>query len=66
MKNWLTSIGGVMIAVGMLLARTDDPLVKSTGVALEAVGAVMLGFAAKDFNTTGVGKNAKTGSELDN
>lgn len=65
MKNWFTSIGGVMVAVGMLPSKTGEPLTQSIGTALEAVGALVLGLSAKDSNVTGIGKEAQTSSEVD-
>lgn len=53
MKNWMTSLGGIMMAIGTSLNQSDDATMKLIGGVMAAVGALLLGIAAKDFNVTG-------------
>lgn len=55
-KNPLTTIGGVLAAVGAVLGHTPNPLTSIIGMCLSAAGLVLLGGGAKDFNVTGVAK----------
>lgn len=50
MENWKTSVGGLLVAVGMLgrsMPEEFRPYCEFLGV----VGAALLGMTAKDFNT---------------
>ena len=53
MKSWLTSLGGILVAIGTPLAAANDPNIKLIGVVIGAIGALILGIGAKDFNVTG-------------
>ena len=52
MKNWKTTVGGILTSVGLLLAAGEG-IYKTIGVALSTIGSLILGFAAKDSNVTG-------------
>lgn len=51
MKNWKTTIGGLLMTIGLALSSTDE--LKNYGLVLQGVGGLLLGFAAKDNNVTG-------------
>jgi hypothetical protein len=54
MKNWETSIGGILLAIGAICTQVkDNPTLVLIGGVLSAVGALILGLAAKDHNVTG-------------
>lgn len=52
MKNWKTTVGGLLLAAGTGLQAMDEPY-KTIGVIMVAVGGALLGFSAKDYNVTG-------------
>lgn len=51
MKNWKTTIGGLLMTIGLALAQSED--LKYYGLILQGIGGILLGFAAKDSNVTG-------------
>lgn len=53
MKNWMTTASGLLAAIGAALAQMDDPTIKAVGAILAAVGTILLGASAKQFNVTG-------------
>ena len=53
MTNWLPTVGGIITAAGIAMAKSDDPTVKMIGQILSILGPVLLGVAAKQFNVTG-------------
>lgn len=53
MKNWKTTIGGLVTAVGLFLANQDNPTLKLVGQVLAPIGASFAGASAKDHNVTG-------------
>ena len=54
MKNWKTTLFGVLTAVGMALQSNDNPTLKTIGTVLASVSALLLGATSKDHNITGV------------
>ena len=53
MKNWKTTIGGILLGIGTPMAATGEGIYKTIGVALATVGGLILGISAKDNNVTG-------------
>ena len=51
MKNWKTTIGGLLMTVGLAISQSED--LKYFGLILQGAGGIMLGLAAKDSNVTG-------------
>lgn len=51
MKNWKTTIGGLLLTIGLAIAQSEE--LKNYGVILQGLGGLFLGFAAKDSNVTG-------------
>ncbi len=51
MKNWKTTIGGLLMTIGLALGQSDE--LKNYGLILQGIGGLLLGFAAKDNNVTG-------------
>lgn len=51
MKNWKTTIGGLLMTIGLAIAQTEE--LKNYGLILQGIGGLLLGFAAKDSNVTG-------------
>lgn len=59
MKNWKTTLTGLLGAIAVSLI----PVIRDSGFELESIviGATLgvLGFIAKDYDTTGVGYSAE-------
>ena len=53
MTNWKTTVGGLLIAVGSGLQGMQDGTYQTIGKFMIAVGGLILGLSAKDFNVTG-------------
>ena len=53
MKNWKTTVGGALAALGTLLSGSDNPTHKTIGQIVGGVGLLILGLGAKDKNVTG-------------
>lgn len=59
MKNWQTTVSGIVFAVGTALSASDDQMIKHIGIAVQGVGG-LLGFIwAKDRGVTGIGENTR-------
>ena len=56
MKNWKTTVAGVVTAAGAGMLASDDPTVQLIGKILMVVGPILLGFLAKDAGVTGTEK----------
>lgn len=54
MKNWKTTVGGILLAAGMSMQSSDNPTVKTIGFVCATIGGLMVGLTAKDFDKTGV------------
>lgn len=46
MKNWKTTIGGLLLTIGLALSQSEE--LKNYGLILQGIGGVILGLAAKD------------------
>jgi len=53
MKNWKTTLGGLVAAIGPIVAPVLPPQWSWIGAALTALGTGFLGYSAKDSNVTG-------------
>jgi len=51
MKNWKTSLAGVIAAMGPILLAIGVP--QEVGAAITTIGLFLLGLFAKDRNVTG-------------
>ncbi len=54
MKNWKTSLGGILTAVGLGLTANGHAGIHTVGIVLAAVGSLLTGAQAKDHDVTGV------------
>jgi hypothetical protein len=50
MKNWKTTLGGILAAVGLTLTSSTNTVLHISGVVLAAVGTLLTGGAAADGN----------------
>ena len=53
MKNWKTTVSGVVVAAGTGMVQASDPTVQMIGQIVSVIGAILLGIFAKDSNVTG-------------
>ena len=53
MKNYKTTIGGFLAAIGTALQASSNVTVKTIGIICGSIGLVLLGSTAKDSNVTG-------------
>ena len=53
MTSWKTSLGGIILALGGIFTQQTDHTLQLIGAVLSAVGALLLGLAAKDSNVHG-------------
>ena len=51
MQNWKTTLGGILLALGQLAPELLPSNYRWIPPLLSAVGGVVLGLGAKDFNT---------------
>jgi hypothetical protein len=56
MKNWKTTLFGIITACGVGMSNSDDVIVKTIGIILGIIGPVLFGVSAKDNNVTGGSK----------
>ena len=49
-KNWITTLGGLLLGIGLALEGTFPPEYAWIAKSLAAIGGVVLGVAAKAFN----------------
>ena len=52
MKNWKTTLGGILAAVGTYLANSQTGTLNIVGQCLNIVGMLLLGGAAVDYKKT--------------
>jgi hypothetical protein len=52
-KNWITTVGGLLTAIGASLILQEDPTLKLIGQICSIIGPLVLGWAAKQYNVTG-------------
>lgn len=53
MKNWKTTLGGILAASGTAMQASEDAQTKLIGVVIGAIGALIMGLGGKDNNVTG-------------
>ena len=53
MKNWKTTVAGILLGIGTPMGAAGEGMYKTIGIALATVGGLLLGVAAKDSNVTG-------------
>ena len=53
MKNFKTTIGGIITALGAACTQSNDKTVQIIGLILAILGPLLLGAVAKDANVTG-------------
>lgn len=53
MKNWKTTLFGLISAIGVALLASTDPIVHTIGVVIGVLGTLGIGAMAKDKNVTG-------------
>jgi hypothetical protein len=53
MKNWKTTLGGILSAAGIGMAGSGNGTMHIVGTIIASVGALLMGGAAKDNNVTG-------------
>lgn len=53
MKNWKTSLAGLLTSVGLVLTTNNNPTFQTVGTIAAAVGTLLMGMSGKDFNVTG-------------
>lgn len=53
MKNWLPTLGGILSALGLTLTALPLPALHAIGLGVAALGTVITGASAKQFNVTG-------------
>ena len=51
MKNWKTTVGGIISALGAFLIGQNNPVIHLTGQILAPVGLFLMGAAATDSTT---------------
>lgn len=53
MKNWRTTLGGILAATGTAMQASEDHNIKLIGYVVGGIGLILLGGASKDHNVTG-------------
>lgn len=53
MKNWKTTLGGILAAAGVSMQASNDSTIKIIGGVVAALGLLFMGGSAKDKNVTG-------------
>lgn len=56
MKNWKTTLGGILAAAGASMQASEDHNIKLVGAIVGAIGLAFMGFNGKDHNVSGTGK----------
>ena len=51
MKNWKTTLGGLLAAAGSYLVNSQTGVLNLVGQIVQAVGLFFLGFAAQDSSS---------------
>ena len=51
MKNWKTTVGGIVAALGVVCAAQDSPIMHLVGTVLAAVGVFLTGALGTDSTT---------------
>jgi hypothetical protein len=53
MKNWKTTLSGLLTCIGLAITTSDNPNLHLVGIISAALGALLTGASAKDHNVTG-------------
>lgn len=53
MRNWKTTLSGIVTTIGYSLAQNDNPTYKLIGEILTGLGLVFMGASGKDHDVTG-------------
>jgi len=48
MKNWKTTLGGILLGVGTPLATAGEGIYQTVGIILATIGGLLVGTAAAD------------------
>jgi hypothetical protein len=48
LKNWKTTLGGIISAVGLAMTTIADPVINTAGTIVAAIGTLLVGGAAAD------------------
>jgi hypothetical protein len=59
MKSWKTSVGGILLSIGALLAGFGSEDLKAVGAALVALGGLLTGVSARDNGVSSEDAGAK-------
>ena len=62
-KNWITTVGGLLLGIGIALEGTFPPEHAWIAKSLAAVGGVILGVAAKQYNVHSTQDEVKTATQ---
>lgn len=57
--SWKTSLGGILLSIGTLVAASQDEKTHAIGAGVAAVGSIILGLAARDNGVTSEQAGAK-------
>lgn len=52
MKNWKTTVGGILLGIGTPLAAAGEGIYKTIGTILATIGGILVGLSARDANVT--------------
>jgi hypothetical protein len=52
MKNWKTTLGGILLGIGTPMASAGDGIYKTIGTILATIGGILVGVAARDATVT--------------
>jgi len=53
MINWMTTVSGLLAAIGAGLIAVNEPSLRLPGIILNVVGTAVLGVVAKQYNVHG-------------
>ncbi len=48
MKNWKTTVSGILLGIGVPLAAAGEGVYKVVGMVLAAIGGALVGYVATD------------------
>lgn len=60
MKNWITTVGGVLAAVGTIASQAVPAPYSWIPALIAAIGSAMIGGGAKDFNVHSTSDEVRT------
>jgi hypothetical protein len=52
MKNWKTTLGGIMAAIGQYLTQAESGWLNIAGQVISGIGLLLLGAAAQDSSVS--------------